>query len=243
MKQSIWIGFDGREADAFAVARHSILRRLVTPIPVYGLVLSDLQNRELYTRPTKVKDGRLIDVLSKRDDYDGAMSTQFAISRFLVPHLAGDGLALFCDADVIARTNVDELFRWAETQPSQIAAWCVKHNHQPSTATKMDGQSQVAYGRKNWSSVVLWRCSHPSVKKLTPEIVNSWPGRDLHQFKFLRDEEIGSLGSEWNHLVGEAAPNKDAKIVHWTLGVPSMAGYEDCEFSQEWREELANWAS
>jgi hypothetical protein len=242
VKQSIWIGFDPREADAFAVARHSIERHLITPIPVRGVVLSDLQERGIYTRPTEIKDGRLIDVLSRRDDYDGAMSTQFAISRFLVPYLAGNGLALFCDADVMARTNIDGLFRWAETQPPEIAVWCVKHNHTPSGTTKMDGQAQVAYGRKNWSSVCLWRCDHPSVKAVTPEIVNAWPGRDLHQFKFLKDEEIGSLEPEWNHLIGEVPEDSKAKIAHFTLGCPSMTGYEACEFSGEWRKELVLWA-
>ena len=61
MKHSIWIGFDPREADAFAVARHSINRHLITPIPVRGVVLTDLRTGGLYnpvsythlTLPTK----------------------------------------------------------------------------------------------------------------------------------------------------------------------------------------------
>src|SRR5690606_687863 len=109
------------------------------------------------------------------------------------PHLAGSGYALFLDADMMARDDVSKLFLWAESQPKHIAAWCVQHNHVPTGTMKMDGQVQSAYGRKNWSSVTLWRCDAPSVKALTPEIVNSWPGRDLHQFKFLADDEIGSL--------------------------------------------------
>lgn len=240
-KKTIWIGFDQREADAFAVAKHSIDRHLIRPIPTYGLVLSDLQERGLYTRPTERKDGKLIDVLSRREDYDGAMSTEFAISRFLVPFLAGSGMALFVDADVMARVNVDRLFEWAETQPRK-AVWCVQHNHAPTTATKMDGQPQAAYGRKNWSSVVLWNCNHPATQALTPELVNSLPGRDLHQFRFLKDEDIGALEPEWNHLVGEVEPNPAAKLVHFTLGCPSMRGYETCEFADEWRAELTHWA-
>lgn len=42
MKQSIHIGFDPRETDAFAVARRSIQCHLTLPIRVRGLVLSDL---------------------------------------------------------------------------------------------------------------------------------------------------------------------------------------------------------
>lgn len=237
---SVWIGYDPREIDAFAVARASIQRRLITQMPVYGLVLADLQAAGLYTRPTERRDGRLFDLLSRREDYDGAMSTEFAISRFLVPHLAKTGLALFVDADVMARVNIDELFHWAQNEPRR-AVWCVQHDHQSTTAVKMDNQPQAAYGRKNWSSVCLWNCDSPAVKALTPEAVNSWPGRDLHQFKFLADDEIGSLNPAWNHLVGEALPSDGAKIVHFTLGVPSLAGYEHCEFADEWRAERDAW--
>ena len=59
MNRSVWIGFDPRESAAFAVARHSIQRHLITPIPVRGLVLADLREQGLYTRPTSVKDGRI----------------------------------------------------------------------------------------------------------------------------------------------------------------------------------------
>lgn len=240
-KLSIWIGFDPREADAFAVARQSIKKRMAMPVPVHGLVLSELQKMGLYSRPTERKDGRLIDVLSARPDYDGAMSTEFAISRFLVPFLAGSGYALFLDADMMARVNLWHLFAWVETQPKK-ALWCVKHNHTPSGTVKMDGQVQTAYSRKNWSSVVLWNCDHPTTKQLTPEVVNKLTGRDLHQFKLFADDEIGELDPTWNHLVGEYDPNPNAKIVHFTLGVPSMKGYENSEYADEWKAELTEWA-
>lgn len=236
-RRSIFIGFDPREADAFAVARHSIQRRLVTPIPIYGLVLSHLRSAGLYYRPTSIKDGRLWDDIS-----EAPCSTEFSISRFAVPWLARQGLALFCDADVLARANVEELFDWVERQPKK-AVWCVQHNHVPSTATKMDNQIQVAYARKNWSSVCVWDLSSQSVRALTPQAINTLTGRELHQFKFLGDDEIGALPKEWNHLIGEYQPNPDAKLAHFTLGIPSMAGYSDCEFADEWRKELANWAA
>jgi hypothetical protein len=210
---------------------------LTQPIPVNGLVLSKLREQGLYYRPTSIKDGRLYDDISQWE-----MSTEFSISRFLTPHLAGSGYAVFVDADVLARVSLCRLFEIAESDLSK-AVWCVKHNHVPSSETKMDNQVQSAYGRKNWSSVVVWNANSPSVKRLTPEVVNTMTGRDLHQFKFLRDDEIGELDPAWNHLVGEAAPNPDAKLVHMTLGVPSMHGYENCEFAAEWRKELEMWAS
>jgi hypothetical protein len=238
---SIYIGFDARESDAFAVARESIRKHLNTPIPIYGLVLEDMRKAGLYWRPTEKRLSAadppvLWDVISEHP-----MATEFAISRFLVPHLAKEGLALFVDADVMARGCVAWLFEKAENLDDK-AVWCVQHKHQQSAGLKMDNQVQSAYGRKNWSSVMLWNCDHAGAKKLTPEYVNSVPGRDLHQFKFLADDEIGELGPEWNHLVGEYAPNPDAKLVHFTLGHPAMAGYENSEFGDEWRAERDRWA-
>ena len=49
----VFIGFDPREAAAFAVCRESI-RRFDRHLVINGLVLSDLQISGLYTRPTAV---------------------------------------------------------------------------------------------------------------------------------------------------------------------------------------------
>jgi len=175
VKHSIWIGFDPREADAFAVARYSINRHLITPIPIRGVVLSELRARGLYTRPTSRKDGRLWDEIS-----EAPMATEFACSRFLVPHLAGSGWALFMDCDMLIGTDLLKLFSLAD--PSK-AIMVVKHNHhQPPEGVKMDGQAQTRYARKNWSSVMLFNCDHPANQALTTELVNSVPGRDLHRF-------------------------------------------------------------
>jgi hypothetical protein len=118
----------------------------------------------------------------------------------------------------------------------------VHHKIKQAAGVKMDGQVQSQYAWKNSSSVLMFNCDHQGAKKLTPEYVNSVPGRDLHQFKFLTNDEIGEIGPEWNHLVGEYPPNPDAKLVHFTLGVPSFAGYENCEFAQDWFAERDRWA-
>ena len=46
------------------------------------------------------------------------------------------------------------------------------------------------------------------------------PGLDLHQFKWITNDQLGSLPLEWNWLVGEYPDNPDAKILHYTLGGP-----------------------
>jgi lipopolysaccharide biosynthesis glycosyltransferase len=211
-------------------------------IDIHGLVLSDLQRRGLYTRPTERRDGRVYDILSQRPDYDGAMSTEFANSRFLVPFLAERGMALFMDCDMLVRSSLMELFQRCEAERGDFAVWCVKHDYRPKNEVKMDGQKQTIYSRKNWSSVVLWDVDHPSNKKLTIEAVNTLPGKDLHAFCWLEDREIGELPAEFNFLVGHTDPSIDPKIVHFTEGFPGMKGYENVPFAEDWRNELEAWA-
>jgi hypothetical protein len=107
----------------------------------------------------------------------------------------------------------------------------------------MDGQAQTRYARKNWSSVILWNVDHPANKALTIELVNSVPGRDLHRFCWLEDDLIGELHPKWNWLVGHSDPEIDPAIVHFTDGIPTMQGYEDSEYADEWRAELERWAA
>lgn len=208
-------------------------------IPVHGLILQDLIDAGLYRRPTTIKpslDGlQMVDELSKRDDYDGRISTQHAIARFFVPHLARDGWALFCDGDVLFRHNVASMF---DSLDDTRAAYCVKHDHQPAHDRKMDGQVQTQYSRKNWTSFIVFNCDHPANKSLTLDLINTAPGRDLHALCWLADCDIGELGPEWNFLVGHSDPSIDPKMVHFTEGVPDMAGYESVPYADEWRDTL-----
>lgn len=234
MDFSVFIGFDPREAACFAVARSSVNRRLTAPWPVRGLVLQDLQARGLYRRPVEVRDGRLFDPIS-----DHPMSTEFAISRFLTPHLAGSGWALFMDCDQMARVNLQ-----AELLPlldERYAVMCVKHDHRPAETVKMDGQVQAAYYRKNWSSVMVFNVDHPANRALTLDAVNELPGRDLHRFCWLDDELIGDLPPRFNYLVGHTRLD-DPAIVHWTSGAPCLPGYQGVEYAGEFYQELVRWA-
>ncbi len=197
-------------------------------------MLDDLRARGLYRRPTSHRDGRLW------DDISGApCATEFSISRFLVPHLAGSGWALFMDCDMLVRADLFKLIAQAD---DDRAVMVVKHNYDPPEGVKMDGQAQLRYARKNWSSVVLWNVGHPANAKLTIDMVNTVPGRDLHRFFWLDDEQIGELDASWNWLAGHSSTDIDPAIVHFTEGLPNMTGYEDSEFADEWWAELAGWA-
>ena len=84
---------------------------------------------------------------------------------------------------------------------------------------------------------MLFNCSHHHTRKLTPEYVNTASGLELHQFKWTEEERIGEIPKEWNWLVGEYGVNPDAKIVHYTIGTPCFYEYEDCDYSEEWKEQ------
>jgi hypothetical protein len=238
----VFLGFDPREAAALAVARASI-KNFDKHIPVEGLVLSDLQAQGLYYRETERRLGKLWDVIS-----EAPMSTEFAISRFLVPAIVKkrnrnfhpfNGWALFADCDVMFRANPNKL---KEALDDTKAVMCVKHNYAPPDNVKMDGQEQTRYARKNWSSVMAFNCDHPSNNALTVEMVNSLPGRDLHRFCWLDDDEIGELDQTWNYLVGHTETNEEPKIVHFTEGGPWFEAFQGVPFAEEWKRELERWA-
>jgi lipopolysaccharide biosynthesis glycosyltransferase len=244
MDRSIYIGYDARETESFAVCRHT-LRKFAPDVPIHAISLEEMRDAGLYTRPTstridnKTGAARLYDEISEH-----AMSTEFAISRFLTPVLAKaafrQGWALFMDCDILARDDIDDLF--AECDPSK-AVMCVQHQHTPTSDTKMDGQLQTLYARKNWSSVMLFNLSHPANRKLTVELINKVPGRDLHRFCWLEDHEIGALGQEWNYLAGytKLQPGVEPKLIHFTEGGPWFEDYRDVEFADEWRAARASW--
>ncbi len=223
----IYMGFDPRETEAYEVARSSIIRRSAIMASVIPLRLHELP---MLTRPIERKDGRMWCPISQ-----APMATEFAISRFCVPFIRKEGWAAFMDCDIVCLADVGELFALADPK---FAVLVVKHAHKETGAVKMDNQLQTFYARKNWSSVVLWNCAHPSNRKfVASDALNTWPGRDLHAFKWLDDSEIGELPKEWNHLVGIDSPTDAIKIAHFTLGGPFIEGWKGGPFDEVWNEE------
>jgi len=215
----IYIGYDTREDIAYQVSRHSILsyRPDANIIP---LKQNELRNSGHYNRP--------VDELS---------STEFTFTRFLVPILENyNGWALFIDCDTLITTDINELFAQAD---ERYAVMCVQHNYTPKSSTKMDGQKQTIYPRKNWSSVMLINCGHKSNKNLTLDLVNDpdISGSYLHRFSWLSDDEIGKLDHTWNYLVGVYDDIKLPKLIHYTDGGPWFENYQDCEFSDLWNKQ------
>jgi len=234
---TIWMGYDPREDLAYRVAKHSILSR-TDPREVHVIPLS-LENeavKAVLTRPIERKDGKMWCPISK-----APMATEFAISRFCVPFLQDHGWGLFIDSDVICLGDMRELFALANPSYSVM---CVKHQQEVKEGeTKMDGQLQTFYARKNWSSLCLYNCDRHCCgnSKLTLKALNTWPGRDLHAFKWLHDYEIGELPKKWNHLVGVNEPDSEALsgILHFTMGGKWFPDWKGGPLDDIWEEERA----
>ncbi len=226
----VFIGWDPREQDAYRVAARSLRRHASIRLDVQPLILEQLRAQGLYRRPTERRDGRLWDGIS-----GAPMSTEFALTRFLVPELAGyKGWALFCDGDFLFRGDVAELLEHAD---EDVALYCVNHYYHPRESLKMDGQAQTDYARKNWSSLMLWNCGHLMHAGQLDRVVR-WPGLWLHQFRWLPDWPVlNYLPLAWNWLEGISDPKIDPKAVHFTRGTPDMPGYENAAFADAWREE------
>ena len=216
----IFIGWDSREEDAYKVCVHTIKKHASRDVEIVPLKRDELINQGLYTR-----------------DEGGNVSTEFAYTRFLTPHLTNyKGWALFIDCDFLFTRDVAELFSLADPQ---YAVMCAQHDYTPSAAIKMDGQKQVAYPRKNWSSCVLWNCGHPANAIITPSIVNTETGAFLHRFQWLSDNLIGELPLEWNRLEGEyEKPDEIPAVIHYTNGGAWFKECQDVDYAQEWLDAL-----
>jgi lipopolysaccharide biosynthesis glycosyltransferase len=226
-KISFWIGYDSREVDGWVVTAHSLRTKTNTPYPINVLSLEGARQRG-FNREFVRRDGKLWDEIS-----NAPMSTEFAISRFMLPFLQKDGWAVFMDCDMLVMRDIDLLVNELD---EKYALMCVKHDYTPRKEIKMDNQIQTKYSRKNWSSVMAMNLDHPSNKKLALELINTARGRDLHNFCWLEDHEIGGLDKSWNWLEGEDNQAETPSIVHFTNGLPSQIG--DCDYADQWWDTL-----
>jgi hypothetical protein len=137
--------------------------------------------------------------------------TPFTFSRFLVPWLCNyEGWALFLDADIALRDDVAKLFAMKDESKAVMVS-----------KNKM---------RFEWASVMLFNCA--KCKVLTPDYVGTANG--LHGIEWAPEEEIGELPGEWNNLVGYDPPNPDAKLIHYTQGIPAWPETKDSEHADAW---------
>lgn len=229
----VFIGYDPREDLAFEVCKFSIKRR-TGPLEVFALKQEQLRMQGLYTRPWVKHGNQLKDLLS-----DAPMSTEFSNTRWLTPFLSSEKWSLFMDPDMLVLADIKAVFDQAD---DRYAVMCVKHQHNPSDKTKMDGCLQTQYNRKNWSSFMLFNKEHPANARLTLDLINSVPGRDLHRFCWLQDEDIGALDEGWNWLEGHSSPDVlPIHNIHFTRGGPWFENWQDVAYADIWKQEHAEY--
>jgi len=220
---NIYVGWDSREDIAYQVCEHSILRRAKGNIHIVPLKQPTLREQGIYTR-----------------EVDKLASTEFTFTRFLVPHLNNfKGWAVFCDSDIVFLMDAVRLFDNLDTSK---AVYCVQHDYNPPEGLKMDGQAQLQYPRKNWSSMMIFNCSHIACKSLDVATVNTATGAYLHRFEWCDDSDIGVLDASYNWLVGHYNEGVDGapKILHYTEGGPWFENMRDCEYDHIWKREVIN---
>jgi hypothetical protein len=140
--------------------------------------------------------------------------TEFTFSRYLVPWLMDyQGIGVFLDADVLVVGDI-----WRMLTENSGDPICVVKNAQ----------------RFEWPSVMLFNCARCTA--LTPEYIEKETPQNLEWA-----DSIGELSKEWNHLVGYDSPNPQAKIIHFTMGIPCFAETQDIA-NGEWREAWARTA-
>ena len=211
------VGFDQREAVAYHTFVQSVIEKSSIPVRFMPLNLKSLLS---YDEPHT----------------DG--SNNFIYTRFLVPYLMNfKGWAIYADGDMVCLDDIKNLW---DQRDGKYAVMVVKHDYKTKVKNKYWGNKNEDYPRKNWSSLILWNCNHPSHKVLTPEFIKKQTGAFLHRFSWIKDSEIGELEKEWNWLAMEYPEKKDINLIHYTIGTPCFKEYEKASLSSYWKKSFMN---
>lgn len=214
---NIFIGFDQKEAIAYHTFVQSLIEKSSVPLSIIPLAENNLN-------------------FYNESHNDG--TNKFTYSRFLIPYLMDyNGWAIFVDGDMVCLSDIKELISYFDPK---YAVSVVKHDYKTKQKLKYFGQKNEDYPRKNWSSVIIWNCSHPKNKQLNPSFVNNKEGSFLHRFKWLNDQEIGDLPKSWNWLAIEYPEKDNLKLIHYTLGTPCFKDYANTSLSEFWKKAHQN---
>lgn len=224
MKITIYVGFDSRNDGqqlAFEICKKSILENTKhrDKLEIKALVLKELE-----------------DIGFKRSD-DKLASTEFTYTRFLSPYLNNyEGVAIFCDSDFIWECDLyEELTPYIEEMiKGSKSVCCVKHKYEETNCTKMNNLVQTSYPRKNWSSLIIFNCSHDDCKNLSLENANTKSPAWLHRFSWACDSSILGLPKTYNYLVEIYRDEEYPKVIHYTNGGPWHYDYQKTEFYDRW---------
>lgn len=209
----VFTGFDPREPEGFTVFVKSVLDTNADPVSIVPLSGHQL---------------------------DG--TNAFTYARFMIPEYMGwGGWAIWLDgSDMLCRADLKQLAKLYD--PSK-AVQVVKHDYRTKHPRKYVGTAMEAdnrdYPRKNWSSAAIWNSGHIAhfkAREKIREAIAKGDGAFLHRFGWLPDDLIGELPAEWNWMPDEYGENKNAKLLHWTAGIPGFAHYANAPMAGHWHE-------
>ena len=245
---TIYIGYDPREELAFQTLVKSLQDTSKSQLNIVKLDQTALRSAGLYRRAWRqdINSTQKIDLVDNKP-----FSTDFSFTRFLIPHLNQyEGYAIFMDCDMLVRSDIMEVFDKYSNPVHGLS--CIWHKYYPENTVKMDNQAQQSYSKKNWSSFMLWNCSHHVHANLTVDDVNTKSGWWLHNFVWMDIWErgrptqfpLGEIPEEWNWLDGHSPVHLKPKNVHFTTGGPWFDLWKperdiDKTYSNEW-EDLKN---
>jgi hypothetical protein len=141
-------------------------------------------------------------------------ATEFTYSRFLAPYLSDyEGFSMFADEDMVVTGDIHELFDYVENDKKHDV-WVMRNQE-----------------RYEWASMMVFNNSR--LRHLTPDHVQD---TDHALFDFKWAESVGSVPDEWNHCVAVHEP-KEAKLYHWTQGIPFWQECRGCPEDKNWFQE------
>lgn len=120
------------------------------------------------------------------------------------------GTALFLDADMVCRGDIEELFQLADPEVAVQVVQCPK--------------------RFEWPSLMLFNNARCGV--LTPDYIETAQPQSLDW------GAVGFLPKTWNNCIGYEPADPDAKLVHFTTGIPCFEEVQGLGHEDTWAAEL-----
>ena len=214
---NIYIGYDSRHTSVAELNKKCLESSII-----FGA-----GSGETYNQMDKwVPEIKFLDI-SKIPEYTrdyANQSTEFTYSRFLIPYLENyEGFSIFLDDDILFTESILPMFYFLDLED---AVACIQYDFDKYVDTKFNGEKNVSYPKKLWSSLMIFNNAHEDCKKLTPEIVNTESGKYLHQFEWT--DKISEI-PDW-YVFTEGHDTKETNwrpsAYHYTRGGPWIEGMD-----------------
>ena len=208
---NIYIGYD---------SRHTSVAELNKKCLEHALSLVQVLVKHIIKWISWVPEIKFLDI-SKIPEYTrdyANQSTEFTYSRFLIPYLENyEGFSIFLDDDILFTESILPMFYFLDLDD---AVACIKYDFDKYVDTKFNGEKNVSYPKKLWSSLMIFNNAHEDCKKLTPEIVNTESGKYLHQFEWT--DKISEIPDWYVFTEGHDTEetNWRPSAYHYTRGGP-----------------------